>query len=698
MAGSLCGSTREKKRHFEEFSLQNTAAAIQIAKENLGLLVKTPKQSPWKPARKIEVLDVITPGTIPLPKEERLPLDGFDSQPTKQIASTKRQQRSSCVFGIQNLEEGTGQFTSVLQNLLRISPLKHALQNIAAQWKEFDFFVLDDGTEDGEVSQLIQEQRKHLDLLKYIISTFVAFANVQPPPVSYFPKTGTLNSHILYGSAMMRCLREKTGKSDWDAIGVFEAFLECFKQAWDITHKTPPNTIQEIFQITITETKECSHCFTLESETRSHEFLSLPIPQEDMSIQQWLVSALGTGDTCPFCGQSCAVNRKICQIPDILVLRLPRFRYDLICLCSDKGRKLNYLVTVSPTIYLQNQLNETITYQLLTGTCHDGDTRTSGLHKAIIPYQQRWVMANDMFVRPINLEEQKGNIQKTTHLCFYQRQATSKHLQYQPPTQNSQITSKSKIPEGINTLLPGKWINDDIIEKYLTLVMAKYPDVMCFPPTFNSYLKRIIADVDVVNFMLTPMVKNYCPNLTVPLELEVKFENNKFVLGQMSSSPPTYLRTKIGPIEVSVPVTFVQTARDFAVQRIWTQWGSVLKRMASHSITFFPLNPTGKHWVLCVLDRKKNELFMLNPLETFDESTHNGCLKNLEFILNTFELFDGKTSKVPVPQQPNTWDCGPFICQFARSLAADRNTTFQIGRDIRARMAKEIQRGKLMRL
>ena len=99
--------------------------------------------------------------------------------------------------------------------------------------------------------------------------------------------------------------------------------------------------------------------------------------------------------------------------------------------------------------------------------------------------------------------------------------------------------------------------------------------------------------------------------------------------------------------------------------------------LLEQDIVLVPLNPgVSKHWSLLVVKPKEKEMFVLDSLAAsfVKPSTKNAILKMRDLLqeidpkLDPEEWHFSTNTPQDIPQQSNSYDCGAFVCAYARCL------------------------------
>ena len=99
--------------------------------------------------------------------------------------------------------------------------------------------------------------------------------------------------------------------------------------------------------------------------------------------------------------------------------------------------------------------------------------------------------------------------------------------------------------------------------------------------------------------------------------------------------------------------------------------------LLEQDIVLVPLNPgQSKHWSLLVAEPKEKKIFVLDSLAAayVKPCTKNAITKMWNLLQETDAGLDPKewqfftNTPEDIPQQPNSYDCGAFVCAYARCL------------------------------
>ncbi|XP_070554739.1 sentrin-specific protease-like [Ptychodera flava] len=181
------------------------------------------------------------------------------------------------------------------------------------------------------------------------------------------------------------------------------------------------------------------------------------------------------------------------------------------------------------------------------------------------------------------------------------------------------------------------------------------------------------------------------------------FKVDRKVPGQLmlrekcEKGPVTDLATMMGyPVDVSGPDIYTFSTFLYAhllrngyvaVQR-WTSEADLFLK----DIVLFPINVNDSHWIICAADMRTRTLRCYDSL--FDKGVSRMVYLNKlrEYLSLERKKVYGKDAAAwnwtlecvrQVPQQRNGFDCGVFVCLFARLIASDVAVNFtqeEVGR------------------
>ena len=84
-------------------------------------------------------------------------------------------------------------------------------------------------------------------------------------------------------------------------------------------------------------------------------------------------------------------------------------------------------------------------------------------------------------------------------------------------------------------------------------------------------------------------------------------------------------------------------------------------------IIYFPYN-FNLHWVLFIIDRRKNVVYLNNSMKNYSASALKEIIRRLLLFVVEYKLMteDVEFQEVAVPQQEDGFDCGVFTINFLR--------------------------------
>ena len=107
---------------------------------------------------------------------------------------------------------------------------------------------------------------------------------------------------------------------------------------------------------------------------------------------------------------------------------------------------------------------------------------------------------------------------------------------------------------------------------------------------------------------------------------------------------------------------------------------------------YCPVNVSGRHWILLILNMQTKEISVYDPQG-----------KNQPYIVGKYQQWSGALEwsvlypqlARPIPRQSNGWDCGVFVCMYASYLMHKHDFDFDQRdmEDFRKWIAHRIARG-----
>jgi Ulp1 family protease len=182
------------------------------------------------------------------------------------------------------------------------------------------------------------------------------------------------------------------------------------------------------------------------------------------------------------------------------------------------------------------------------------------------------------------------------------------------------------------TLKPKQWLCDEVINMYGALLMEHYvhKNMIIFSTQFSNFLNNL-----VLKEVLTTAQKQ-------------KGAKDEYIVGEYNYD--LLKRFKNGIID----------KRDNPLNRL--------------DIIYIPVLYHG-HWILFILDLKKNLVCLNNSLDGYAEDDLHEVMRRVFLYVVDAGLMSTEAvqfEKVAVPQQDNGFDCGLFTINFLRKALADK--------------------------
>ncbi|KRH94798.1 Protease, Ulp1 family [Pseudoloma neurophilia] len=139
-----------------------------------------------------------------------------------------------------------------------------------------------------------------------------------------------------------------------------------------------------------------------------------------------------------------------------------------------------------------------------------------------------------------------------------------------------------------------------------------------------------------------------------------------------------FLRLKVGSLNTANSLFFVKESLENTVAKLNEH------SFLNQDLFFIPLHVNGNHWSLIVFEKKKLILEYWDSMNSHD-SAYAGIIKKLvKSIEHMLVQKTKRISKINVEiincqKQDNDYDCGMFVCLFARNRLFER--TFKINKE-----------------
>jgi sentrin-specific protease 1 len=219
---------------------------------------------------------------------------------------------------------------------------------------------------------------------------------------------------------------------------------------------------------------------------------------------------------------------------------------------------------------------------------------------------------------------------------------------------------------------------------------SKMPDWGLYNATIEvKELKRLDPDQEdpKAKYLNSDIIMAYFEILWDAFQRTEKFEHRQMYMNN-------YLYTKLNNDEMSMKLWERWAKRAEANFKNWfnLDLGVGLSKVTK---IYFPCNVlSNMHWGLAVVDLQEQVVFYYDSLLDERAQEINTIEENLKKLIPLVRPDDDASSwgfnQVQVPRQTNGFDCGLYVCKFARCLAFGETIADHHVSQIRYRVMKEI--------